>query len=123
MRLRVVRPEQPDIVSAEEEDPSYRYRLLAILLTATMFSVMNSSMVNVALPTLMRDFHIGISVSVWLYTAYTLPYAVAMPLMGALGERIGPKDAFLYGVTGFLVGSLLCSAAWGFLSLAAFRVL
>jgi EmrB/QacA subfamily drug resistance transporter len=104
-------------------DEQYRSRLLVVLLTATLFSVMNSSMVNVALPTLMRDFNIGLTSSVWLYTGYTLPYAVSMPLTGVLGERIGPKAVFLIGVGGFLVASLLCSVAWNFPSLLVFRIL
>jgi EmrB/QacA subfamily drug resistance transporter len=94
-----------------------------VLLTATLFSVMNSSMVNVALPTLMRDFGIGLTSSVWLYTGYTLPYAVAMPLTGVLGERLGPKTVFLLGVGSFLAASLLCSMAWNFPSLLVFRIL
>ncbi len=104
-------------------DEQYRTRLLVVLLTATLFSVMNSSMVNVALPTLMRDFGVGLTSSVWLYTGYTLPYAVAMPLTGVLGERLGPKTVFLLGVGGFLLASLLCSVAWSFPSLLAFRIL
>jgi EmrB/QacA subfamily drug resistance transporter len=104
-------------------DEQYRPRLLVVLLTATLFSVMNSSMVNVALPTLMRDFGVGLTASVWLYTGYTLPYAVSMPLTGVLGERLGPKPVFLMGVGGFLLASLLCSVAWNFPSLLVFRIL
>lgn len=110
---------------ATQPDPAergYRIRLMAIILTATFFSVMNSSMVNVALPTLMADFHIGIATSVWLYTGYTLPYAVSMPLLGQLGEREGPKRVFLVGVVIFMLASLLCSAAWSFPTLLTFRV-
>lgn len=104
-------------------DEQYRIRLLVVLLTATLFSVMNSSMVNVALPTLMRDFGVGLTSSVWLYTGYTLPYAVAMPLTGVLGDRLGPKTVFLLGVGGFLAASVLCSVAWNFPSLLLFRIL
>jgi EmrB/QacA subfamily drug resistance transporter len=104
-------------------DEQYRTRLLVVLLTATLFSVMNSSMVNVALPTLMHDFGIGLTASVWLYTGYTLPYAVSMPLTGVLGERLGPKTVFIFGVGAFLLASLLCSLAWNFPSLLFFRIL
>jgi EmrB/QacA subfamily drug resistance transporter len=98
-------------------------RLLAVILTATLFSVMNSTMVNVAIPSFMRDFHIGLAQSVWLYTGYVLPYAISQPLFGVLGEHLGAKRVFLYGTGAFLVTSLLCSAAWGFPSLVGFRVL
>lgn len=117
-------PRRHDVpLPASEEDSGYGVRLLAVVLTATFFSVMNSNMVNVALPTLMSTFHIGIETSVWLYTGYTLPYAVSMPLLGQLGERVGAKRVFLVGVIAFMVASLLCSLAWSFPSLLAFRVL
>jgi len=102
-------------------DSRYRYRLLAIVLSCTLFAVMNGSMVNVALPTLMRGFGIGIATTVWLYTGHSLPVALAHPLLGLIGERFGAKTVFLAGVAGFLVGSILCSAAWNFPSLLAFR--
>src|SRR5689334_13321743 len=73
------------VTGADEErtrrdEERYGTRLLVILLTATLFSVMNSTMVNVALPRFMQDYHIDLSVSIWLYTGYVLPYAVAQPL-------------------------------------------
>src|SRR5438270_12965625 len=107
-----VKREEGAGVRPDQFQRGYQIRLMAIVLTATFFSVMNSSMVNVALPTLMADFHIGIETSVWLYTGFTLPYAVSMPLLGQLGERIGTKKVFLGGIVVFMVASLLCSAAW-----------
>src|SRR5579875_3243732 len=107
----------------DREQARYGTRLLVILLTATLFSVMNSTMVNVALPGFMREFGIDLSVSIWLYTGYVLPYAVAQPLMGVLGEHVGAKTVFLGGVAVFLATSLLCSTAWDFPSLLVFRAL
>ncbi|MBV9280590.1 MAG: MFS transporter [Chloroflexi bacterium] len=119
----IARPRDVTRPAAQGAENAYRTRLLAIILSATFFSVMNSNMVNTALPTLMADFHIGITTSIWLYTGYTLPYAVSMPLLGQLGERVGAKRVFLVGVVAFLASSLLCSAAWSFPSLLGFRVL
>lgn len=98
-------------------------RLLVVILTATLFSVMNSTMVNVAIPSFMRDFHIGLAASVWLYTGYVLPYAISQPLFGVLGEHVGARKVFLVGCGAFLVTSVLCSTAWGFVPLLGFRVL
>lgn len=94
-----------------EESRPYQIRLLAVILTATLFSVMNSTMVNVALPSFMRDFHISLESSVWLYSGYVLLYAIAQPLFGVLGEHVGAKRVFLVGAVFFLLTSLLCSAA------------
>lgn len=111
--------------SSREQAPSrsYGFRLLAIILTATLFSIMNSTMVNVAIPSLMRDFRIDLATSVWLYTGYVLPYAISQPLFGVLGEHVGAKTVFLFGTAAFLLTSLLCSAAWSFPSLLVFRAL
>jgi EmrB/QacA subfamily drug resistance transporter len=105
----------------EAQGRSEQIRLLAVVLTATLFSVMNSTMVNVALPSFMRDFGIGLSTSIWLYTGYVLPYAVTTPLFGVLGEQLGAKKVFLVGAAAFLLTSLLCSLAWNFPSLLVFR--
>jgi EmrB/QacA subfamily drug resistance transporter len=112
-------------ITFPEAAPSraYGFRLLAIILTATLFSVMNSTMVNVAIPSFMRDFDIGLATSVWLYTGYVLPYAVTGPLFGVMGEHIGAKRVFLLGTAVFLFTSLLCSLAWNFPSLLVFRAL
>ncbi|HLJ67081.1 MAG TPA: DHA2 family efflux MFS transporter permease subunit [Chloroflexota bacterium] len=109
----------------DEQAPSLAEgaRLLAIILTATLFSVMNSTMVNVAIPSFMRDFHIGLAASVWLYTGYVLPYAISTPLFGVLGEHVGAKRVFIAGCVAFLITSLLCSTAWGFAPLLVFRAL
>ncbi|GAC1327308.1 MAG: MFS transporter [Chloroflexota bacterium] len=107
----------------EQAEQRYGFRLLGILLTATLFSVMNSSMVNVAIPSFMRDFNIDLSTSVWLYSGFVLPYAIAQPLMGVLGEHVGAKKVFLGGAGFFLCASLLCSLAWNFPSLLVFRAL
>jgi len=113
------------VESSGEAAPSraYGFRLLAVILIATLFSVMNSTMVNVAIPSFMRDFQIGLATSVWLYTGYVLPYAISQPLFGVLGEHVGAKAVFLFGTAAFLLTSLLCSVAWSFPSLLVFRAL
>src|SRR5947209_19440038 len=97
------RIEGPD--SNREEAPSTRdsVQLLVVILTATLFSVMNSTMVNVAIPSFMRDFHISLAASVWLYTGYVLPYAISQPLFGVLGEHVGARKVFLVGCGAFLL--------------------
>lgn len=95
--------------------------ILPLVFTATFFSILNSSMVNVALPTIMRQFGVDLQYSVWLYTGYMLPYAVVMPISGSLGDMYGAKKVFLAGIAIFAAGSLLCSTAGGFWTLLAYR--
>lgn len=95
--------------------------VLPLVFTATFFSILNSSMVNVALPTIMRQFGVDFQYSVWLYTGYMLPYAVVMPISGSLGDMYGAKRLFLAGIAIFAGGSLLCSTADSFWALLASR--
>lgn len=95
--------------------------IIGIVFTASFFSILNSGMVNVALPTIMNEFGVDFQYSTWLYSGYMLPYAVAMPVFGRLGDIYGQKKIFLIGVLIFSIGSLLCSLAAGFWLLLAFR--
>lgn len=95
--------------------------IIGIVFTASFFSILNSGMVNVALPTIMNEFGVDFQYSTWLYSGYMLPYAVAMPIFGRLGDIYGQKNIFLIGVVIFTIGSLLCSIAGGFWLLLAFR--
>lgn len=95
--------------------------ILPLVFTATAFSILNSSMVNVALPTIMSEFGVDFQYSTWLYTGYMLPYAIGMPIFGSLGDSYGSKLVFLVGIAFFSLGSLLCSTADSFWYLLAFR--
>jgi EmrB/QacA subfamily drug resistance transporter len=96
---------------------------LALVFIGTFFSILNSSMVNVALPTLMIDFGIDIQSSTWLYTGYMLPYAIAMSIFGSLGDIYSAKRIFLLGVLIFALGSLSCSIAGSFWILLTSRAI
>lgn len=95
---------------------------LLLVFIATFFSILNSSMVNVALPSLMIDFGVDIQSSTWLYISYMLPYAIAMSIFGSLGDIYGAKWIFLIGVFIFAIGSLFCSIAGSFWMLLSSRI-
>lgn len=97
--------------------------LLFLVFIGTFFSILNSSMVNVALPTIMIEFAIDIQSSTWLYTGYMLPYAIAMSIFGSLGDIYSPKRIFMLGVFIFAMGSLSCSIAGSFWMLLASRTI
>ncbi len=96
---------------------------LFLVFIGTFFSILNSSMVNVALPTIMIEFGIDIQNSTWLYTGYMLPYAIAMAIFGSLGDLYSPKRIFLLGVFIFAIGSLSCSIAGSFWMLLVSRTI
>lgn len=84
--------------------------LLAMCL-GLMLTMFNSTIINVALPDLGHSLHASATSLQWVATIYTLTYAAALLLGGALGDRWGRRTAFLTGVLIFSVGSLLSAAA------------
>ncbi|MEZ0165870.1 MFS transporter [Kineococcus sp. LSe6-4] len=85
--------------------------VLAALLAATFMATVDSSIVNVALPTLARDLDASPSDTVWVTTAFLLAAACCIPASAALGDRVGRRRLFLLGVPLFALASLACAAA------------
>lgn len=86
-------------------------------------AILDSSIVNVALPKLMAIFGVGAEKIQWVMTAYLLVSGVVIPVTGYLGDRFGYKRLYIYTLAAFTVGSALCAIAWSNNSLVAFRVL
>lgn len=96
--------------------------LLAIVM-GTFVSVLNSSLMNVALNQFVTVFGSSIATIQWVITGYMLASAVVIPLSGFLGDKIGTKNLFVLSVAGFTIGSFLCGLAWSDTSLILFRIL
>ncbi len=86
-------------------------------------AILDSSIVNVALPKLMAIFGVGADSIQWVMTAYLLVSGVVIPVTGYLGDRFGYKRLYIYSLVAFTIGSALCAAAWSNASLVAFRVI
>jgi EmrB/QacA subfamily drug resistance transporter len=87
-----------------------RWVLLATVLGSGL-AMLDSTVVNIALPTIGRDFDAGLSSLQWVVNAYTLTLAGFLLLGGALGDRFGRRRAFLTGVVWFAGASLFCAVA------------
>ncbi|MDP8949347.1 MAG: MFS transporter, partial [Actinomycetota bacterium] len=85
--------------------------LLAVLISAVVVAVMNSSMVNVAVPVIRRDFGVSEAQVGWVITSYLLTYAVGIPLYGRAADIFSLRHAFCLGLVVFAFGSLLCVVA------------
>jgi len=105
-------------------DRGNQKRAVAVVYVAAMFmAIMDTTIVNVALPTLGRDFHAR-PVSVGLVpVAYLVSLTVFIPASGWLGDRIGGRRALLCAISIFTVASALCGLSAGLGELVAFRVL
>jgi EmrB/QacA subfamily drug resistance transporter len=90
--------------------PAGRWVLLATVLGSGL-AMLDATVVNIALPTIGRDFGAGLSGLQWVVNAYTLTLAGFLLLGGALGDRYGRRKMFLIGVGWFAGASLVCSVA------------
>jgi EmrB/QacA subfamily drug resistance transporter len=96
---------------------------LFAILAATIMNLLDSNIVGVAAPAIRADLGGSYSTLQWLAAAYTLALAVGLLTGGRLGDMYGRKRMLLIGVSGFVLASLACAAAWSPESLVAFRVL
>ena len=85
--------------------------LLAVLTSAVFISVLNSSMVNVAIPLIREDFGASEAQVGWVITGYLLLYAVGIPLYGRASDIFSLRRAFVLGLAVFAAGSLVCIVA------------
>lgn len=86
-------------------------------------SILDTTIVNVALATLGRDLHAGISQIQWVVTGYMLSLAAVIPVSGWAAERFGAKQVYLVSLALFTAASALCGLADSSTQLIIFRVL
>ena len=102
---------------------SNRWAVLGIIMMGTFMAILDSSIVNVALPHMMSTFGVDREKIEWVSTGYLLASAVVMPLMGWLPTRMSYKSLYLGCLLIFTVASALCAMAWSYESLIAARIL
>ncbi|HLZ73318.1 MAG TPA: MDR family MFS transporter [Dehalococcoidia bacterium] len=108
-------------MTRRELDP--RITVAAVYVAAQFMSAMDSTVVNVALPTLGNRFHVtGASID-GVIIGYLISLAVFIPASGWLGDRFGTKRVFLCALLIFSLASALCGQAQSFGELVAFRTL
>lgn len=108
--------------ATEKLDPKV-WTIAAACLCGPLMSGLDSTMVNVSLDTIGREFHVPISTIQWVTSGYLLALALALPLSGWLIDRVGARRIFLGCFAGFIAFSMLCSMARSAEMLTASRVL
>src|SRR5207302_6922976 len=84
----------------------------AVVVVGTIMAILDATIVNVAIPTLGRDFRTSISTIQWVMTGYLLAFASAVPLTGWASERFGATRVWISALLLFMAGSALAGAAW-----------
>ncbi|MDA0166663.1 DHA2 family efflux MFS transporter permease subunit [Solirubrobacter ginsenosidimutans] len=95
----------------------------SVVVLGVIMSILDTTVVNVAINTLARDFDTELSTIQWIVTGYTLALATVIPVTGWAADRFGTKRLYMISIGLFLAGSALSGAAWSAESLIFFRVL
>ncbi|MBT5774801.1 MAG: MFS transporter, partial [Dehalococcoidia bacterium] len=101
--------------------PSERV-LLAAVATGAVLAPLNSTMIAVALPDIRDEFALSHTAIAWLVSSYLITMAVAQPVAGSLGDRIGRARVLRFALFAFLVASLAATLAPTFEVLVALRI-
>jgi EmrB/QacA subfamily drug resistance transporter len=115
-------PEYPDQIDGAV------LKVAGVIVLGSIMSILDITVVNVALPTFQRVFANGsteldYSLVAWTVTAYTLALATVIPATGWAADRFGTKRLYITAIALFTLGSVLCAAAWDIHSLITFRVI
>jgi len=95
---------------------------LGVLIVGTFMSILDISIVNVAIPTVQNEFGGTTDEVQWVITAYALTEGVVVPVTAWLGDRLGLNRLYNLALLAFAAGSVLCGLAWDLNSLVIFRV-
>ncbi|MES4886856.1 MFS transporter [Streptomyces sp. NPDC096012] len=107
--------------ASRRQDTRRRGAVVAALMLAMALAALDSTVVSTAVPQIVGDLG-GFSVFSWLFSGYLLAVTVTLPVYGKLSDTFGRKPVLVAGAAVFLLGSLLCAAAWNMGALIAFRI-
>jgi EmrB/QacA subfamily drug resistance transporter len=109
--------------TAPDRIDAYVWRVSAVVIVGSIMSILDTTIVNVALATLGRELHSTIAEIQWVVTGYMLALAAVIPVTGWAARRFGAKRVYLVSLVLFTAGSALCGLATSATELIVFRVL
>ncbi|MEO7371807.1 MAG: DHA2 family efflux MFS transporter permease subunit, partial [Ilumatobacteraceae bacterium] len=121
VRMTTVAAAPPNTVRVFGREVAYKWIVAIVYVSALFLDILDTTIVNVAIPSLGRELHT--ENAEWVVLGYTLSLAVWIPTSGWFGDRFGTKRTFMFALMAFTSGSLLCGAAQSIGQLIAFRVL
>ncbi|HZL47555.1 MAG TPA: DHA2 family efflux MFS transporter permease subunit [Solirubrobacteraceae bacterium] len=108
---------------ASDRIEPYVWKIAGVVILGMIMSILDTTIVNVALRTLGHDLHSSLAQIQWVITGYLLSLAAVIPLTGWAARRFGAKRVYLVSLVLFTVGSALCAVASSTTELVLFRVL
>jgi len=100
-----------------------RYGAILVVALGITLAVLDSAIANVALPTIARHLQASAAGSIWVINAYQLAITISLLPLASLGDRIGYRRVYLFGLILFTVASLGCALATSLATLALARVI
>jgi len=97
--------------------------ILITLMIASFLGRLDGTIVNLALPKIIKDFSITVTQASWISTAYIIANAIFVPIFGKLGDLMGRKSLYIFGIIGFTITSMLAGLSFNLPSMVIFRIL
>jgi len=110
-------------LAAPPEGAEHKYLIAFAVVLAALMQVIDSSIVNVALPDMMGNLGASLDEIAWVSTGYILASVIIIPLTGWLGEFFGRKKYFVGSIIIFTVASFLCGASHSLAALVFWRII
>ncbi len=110
-------------MAGEKAQKLEQWLALFVVIIGTFMSILDSSIVNIAIPKMMAVFGVSLDEVKWILTSYTLALGSIIPLTGFLADVFGNKRIYIFALSMFTIGSLLCGFAWSNASMIVFRVI
>jgi len=108
---------------AHEPPQPHKWLIAAAVLLGAILTILDGSIVNVALPYMQRSFGVGVGRISWIVTSYLAAVSVMIPMSGWVAVRIGRRRYLLGSVVLFVIASALCGVARGVGEMVVFRVI
>src|SRR5258706_3007345 len=91
---------------------SAQWLIILTLIISSFLGRLDGTIVNLALPKIIQDFGITVTEASYISTAYIIANAVFVPVFGKMGDLIGRKPLYLFGIVGFVISSMLAGLSW-----------
>ena len=113
----------PAHVATEVSDHSHKWLIAIAVMVGTILEVLDTSIVNVALPHMQGSFSASVDEITWVVTSYLVANGVMIPMTGWIASRFGRKRYFLISVLFFVAASAVCGAAQTLDQMVLFRLI
>jgi EmrB/QacA subfamily drug resistance transporter len=102
-----------DVGDGSKPGVAYKWKVLASVIFGVFMVILDTTAVNVAFQTLRHEFGARLADAQWIISVYVLVLGIATPVAGFLADRFGSKRTYVFGLSAFVGGSLLCGLSPG----------